>query len=496
VPDPDDGVLRLNTAALSRLGEVPGPSYDRATLRTGIVHIGVGGFHRAHEAMFVDRLLEAGAGDGWGICGVGLLPRDSRMRDILRAQDHLFTLVLKHPDGRLEPQVIGSLVDYLFAPDDPEAVIERMASPEVRIVSLTLTEGGYHVDPATGEFDAAAANTPAGLPATEPLTAFGLVVEALVRRRHRRLPPFTVLSTDNLQRNGDTARAAFAAAAALRSPDLGAWVRDEVSFPNSMVDRITPGTTDDDRKALEQQFGLQDGWPVVAEPFVQWVLEDAFGDDRPAWDKVGVQLVDDVDPYEQMKLRMLNAGHQSIGYLGYLAGYRYTDEVLADQDFSAFLSGYLWNEAMPTVPPVPGVNLDDYARTLLERFGNPAVRDTLLRLCTEGSDRIRTFVLPVVRDRLARGEGISHAALVVAAWARFAEEVDEQGEAIPVVDRLLDEIRPAAQRQRDDPTAVLADTGIVGDLAYDPIFVEAFTASLRRLHADGARATVARMVGP
>jgi mannitol 2-dehydrogenase len=413
---------------------------------------------------------------------------------VLHAQDGLYTLVLKHPDGTHEPRVIGSIVEYLYAPDDPEAVLERMTAPSTRIVSLTITEGGYFVDPFTGRFDAEAAQLPPGLPLTEPLSVFSLVVEALIRRREAGRPPFTVLSCDNISRNGDAARTAFSAAAAERDPDLATWVRDEVCFPNSMVDRITPATTEEDRRALEEQVGVQDGWPVVCEPYVQWVLEDAFGDGRPPLEDVGVQVVAHVDHYEQMKLRMLNAGHQSIAYLGYLAGYRCTDEVLADPTFRAFLAGYLWNEAMPTVPSVPGIDLDDYARSLLERFGNPAIRDTLLRLATDGADRIRAHLLPVVRDRLSRGESITHGALVVAAWARFVEEVDEQGEPIPVTDRMLDVLRPAAKRSRDDLAALLVDTDLFGELTRDDTFVSAVTDALRHLRAEGARATVERLV--
>jgi mannitol 2-dehydrogenase len=336
--------VRLSAQALPDL-RVPRPSYDRSSVTAGIVHVGVGGFHRSHEAMYVDRLLAAGYTD-WGICGVGTQPFDRRMVEVLRAQDFLYTLVLKHPDGRVEPRVIGSLVDHLYAPDDPEAVLERMAAPTTHVVSLTITEGGYLVDPGTGRF---AASQPAVLldlqPGAVPSSVFGLVTEALVRRRERGMRPFTVLSCDNIQGNGSVAREAFSAFAALRDPDLGEWVRAEVAFPSSMVDRITPVTSDQDRAALADGFGVDDGWPVVAEPFEQWVLEDDFSDGRPPWDEAGVQLVDDVAPYELMKLRLLNAGHQAIGYLGHLAGYRYTDEVCRDPDFARFLLSYLADEA-------------------------------------------------------------------------------------------------------------------------------------------------------
>jgi mannitol 2-dehydrogenase len=484
-------VIALRADALAELA-VPTPSYDRSRITPGIVHIGVGGFHRAHEAMYVDRLLAAGATE-WGICGVGTQPFDRRMRDVLVEQDFLYTLALKHPDGTVEPRVLGSIVDYLYAPDDAEAVIERLAAPSTHIVSLTITEGGYLVDPVTRWFQATEPGVLLDLqPGAVPVTVFGLVVEALARRRDRGRAPFTVLSCDNIQGNGEIARAAFASFADMRDPALGSWVRDNVSFPNSMVDRITPVTADADRALLQEDFGLADGWPVVCEPFEQWVLEDDFCDGRPDWASVGVQVVEDVHPYELMKLRLLNAGHQAICYLGYLAGYRYTDEVCGDPDFARFLLAYMENEATPTLPPVPGVDLERYRRTLLERFGNPHVRDTLARLCAETSDRIPTFLLPVVRDQLARGGEVHRSALVVAAWARYAEGIDEQGRRIDVTDRMLETIRAAADN-RDEPMAFLTETGLFGDLADEPRFAAAYASQRQRLTEVGAKALIASL---
>jgi mannitol 2-dehydrogenase len=264
-------------------------------------------------------------------------------------------------------------------------------------------------------------------------------------------------------------------------------VGSEVAFPSSMVDRITPVTSDTDRADLADRFGIEDGWPVVAEPYEQWVLEDAFSDGRPPWDEVGVQLVADVAPYELMKLRLLNAGHQAIGYLGYLAGYRYTDEVCRDQDFARFLLDYMADEATPTLQPVPGVDLAAYRASLLERFGNPHVRDTLARLCAETSDRIPTFLLPVIRDQLARGGDVTRSALVVASWARYAEGVDEQGQPIDVVDRQLETIRAAAAGD------FLHASGVFGDLAHDLRFVAAYEEQLARLRTLGAKAAVAAL---
>ncbi|MFE6971334.1 mannitol dehydrogenase family protein [Isoptericola sp. NPDC057653] len=490
----------LNAVTVASLagGDLPlaVPDYDRTRLRTGIVHLGVGGFHRAHQAMYLDRLMREGEALDWAICGVGVLPHDARMRDVLAAQDGLYTLVLKHPDGTLEGRVIGSIAEFLLAPDDPEAVLEKMASPEIRIVSLTVTEGGYNVNPVTGEFDADDPAVRADLePGAVPATTFGLVTEALRRRRERGVPPFTVQSCDNIPGNGDVARRMFTAFARLKDPGLAAWIEEDVPFPSSMVDRITPVTTDGDRAMVAERFGVDDAWPVVAEPFAQWVVEDRFAAGRPPYEKVGAQLVDDVEPYELMKLRLLNVSHQALCYLGYLAGHRYAHEVCADETFVRFLRGYMAHEGAPTLLPVPGVDLAEYQATLIERFANPHVRDTLARLCAESSDRIPTWLVPVIRQNLASGGEVHRSAAVVAAWARYDEAVDEQGEPIVVVDRLADRLMAAAARQHDDPLAFVRDHELFGDLASEPRFVEAYTAALDSLHARGARATVEGLVG-
>ncbi|WP_374968714.1 mannitol dehydrogenase family protein [Terrabacter sp. BE26] len=485
-------VTTLSGTSLAHLPEgVEGPTYDRATATPGIVHFGVGGFHRAHQAMYVDALMNQGKALDWGIVGVGVMPQDARMRDALAGQDHLYTLVVKHPDGSLEPRVIGSILGYLFAPDDPEAVLRQMTDPAIRIVSLTVTEGGYHVNQVTGEFDPSDPDLQADLTGdAPPRSAFGFIVEALRRRRAAGVAPFTVMSCDNLPGNGHVARKSITAFARLKDPELADWMDTEVAFPNSMVDRITPVTTPADVEALEARFGIADAWPVVCEPFTQWVLEDEFPDGRPPFEDVGVQVVDDVVPYELMKLRLLNASHQALGYLGYLSGYRYVHEVCADPLFVRFLLGYMETEASPTLPPVPGVDLDAYRHQLIERFANPAVRDTLARLCAESSDRIPKWLMPVVFANLERGGPIERSTLVVASWARYAEGVDEQGEPIEVVDRLKDEVMAAAARQQDDPLAFVRNRDLFGTAAEDPRFAAAYTAFLADLHAKGARQTL------
>jgi mannitol 2-dehydrogenase len=492
VPALPADTLPLNGRTLAvHKNRVPVPAYDRRLVSPGIVHIGVGGFHRAHQAMYLDALMNQGTALDWGVCGVGVMPADRRMREVMDAQDGLYTLVVKHPDGTWQPRVVGSIVGYLYAPDDPEAVVARMTDKATRIVSLTITEGGYNLDDTSRDFNQANPAVLADLElAALPRTAFGLVVEALRRRRDLGFPPFTVLSCDNLPGNGRLARRAFTAFARLRQPDLGDWVGREVHFPNCMVDRITPETTDADRAELRERFGIDDRWPVVCEPFAQWVLEDDFPDGRPAYQQAGVQLVSEVEPYELMKLRLLNASHQALAYFGYLAGYRLVDEAARDPLFRDLLLGYMDDEATPTLLPVPGIDLDAYKHTLVERFRNPQVRDTIARLCAFSSDRIPKWLLPVIRQQLAAGGQVRWSAAVVASWARYAEGTDENGEPIEIVDRHHDTLTARARRQRDDPDAFITNRAVFGDLAENRRFLEAYRPALASLHQRGARATL------
>ncbi len=463
--------MKVSAQSLSAL-EIPVPQYERSRIGIGIVHFGVGGFHRAHQAMYIDRLLNDGLAQDWGICGVGVLPGDRRMRDALRSQDYLYTLILEHPDGIRQPRVIGSIVDFRYAPDDPEAVIELLADPATRIVSLTITEGGYQ----------------------PPLSAvYGLVTEALNRRRERGLPSPTIVSCDNIVENGNVARRAFTSYAERFNAELAEWMREYTKFPNSMVDRITPVTTEEVIERLDSEYGVQDAWPVVAEPFAMWVLEDDFADGRPPLDQAGVQLVDDVSPYEVMKLRLLNAGHQGLCYFAYLAGYRLVHEAAQDPVIAEFLARYLDCEAMPTLARIPG--LTEFRDGLIPRFANAYVRDTVARLCAESSDRIPKWLLPVVRDNLRSGGPVRLSAAIVASWARYAEGVDENGQPIDVVDRLADTLVPIARSQRGKPTAFLENRPVFGDLVDEPRFLEPYLWTLDSLHRRGARATLTALLG-
>ncbi|GAB3274309.1 mannitol dehydrogenase family protein [Microbacterium lacusdiani] len=487
---------RLSEAVLPELpAEIRTPSYDRSQLTAGIVHVGVGGFHRAHMAWAVDRLLGKGSATDWAICGIGLLPGDRRMKEALSAQDHLYTVTVRYSDGREETSVIGSIVDYLFAPDDPEAVVERMASPDTRIVSLTVTEGGYNVDRVTGQFDLSDAAVARDIAGDSLTTVFAYVTEALRRRRDRGIPAFTVLSCDNVQNNGEVAARAFTAFARAKDFELAEWITAHVAFPNSMVDRITPATTAEDVDGLVQRTGVRDEWPVVCEPFFQWVIEDRFPLGRPPFEQAGVQLVADVEPYELMKLRLLNASHQALCYFGYLMGYRLVHDATRDPLISEFLLQYMRDEATPTLHELRDVDLAAYQTTLIERFSNPAVRDTIARLCADSSDRIPKWLVPVVHAQLRKGGPIACSAAVIASWARYAEGRDEQGEPIAVVDALADELIPIARQYDEDPLVFVRNRRLFGDLADNPRFVDEYLTAAGRLHTVGARRTLAELLG-
>jgi mannitol 2-dehydrogenase len=464
--------MKLNNATLTRL-PIATPSYDRGSVSVGIAHIGAGHFHRAHQAMYIDRLLQRGLAREWGICGVGVMPGDWTMRDVLRDQDGLYTLILENPDGSRDAQVIGSIIDYRYAPDDPEAAVELLAAPTTRIISLTITEGGYR--------------DPHG-------PAFALITEALARRRGRGIAAPTIVSCDNIESNGEVAKRAILANAEQRDPGLAEWLAEHTRFPSSMVDRITPATTLEMAAAVRREIGVADRWPVVAEPFAAWVLEDDFSDGRPPLEQAGVLLVDDVGPYESMKLRLLNAGHQCLCYFAHLCGFEYVHDAAGDPLFAEFLLAYFDFEAIPTLAPVPGIDLYEYTRKLIERFANPGVRDTVARLCAYSSDRIPKWLLPVIRDNLANDGSVRLAAATVASWARYAEGVNESGEPIEVVDQLADSLVPIARSQYEHPTAFIEITAVFGNLAQQPSFVQAYRWALDSLHHKGARATLQALV--
>jgi fructuronate reductase len=488
-----DSAPRLAAAALGTLpGSIARPAYDRAALRTGVIHLGLGAFHRAHQAAYNESVLNTGIRD-WGTIGVSL--RSPETRDALAPQDNFYTLALR--DGAGETlRVIGGLVGCLVAPENPGGLIEAMARPEARIVSLTVTEKGYCHNPATGALDETHADIVHDLAAPHrPRSAIGFIVEALARRREAGVAPFTLLSCDNLPANGETLKRVVGRYAELRDQDLARFIVDEVACPSTMVDRIVPATTTADREGVAAATGLFDAWPVIAEPFAQWVIEDRFPAGRPEWDRAGAMFVKDVAAFELMKLRLLNGSHSSLAYLGYLAGCETVAETMAASGFAPFVEGLMALEAAPTLPPLPGLDLAAYQGELVARFRNPALRHRTWQIAMDGSQKLPQRLLNTIRARLAAGAPFPRLALGVAAWMRYTTGVDEKGGAIDVRDPLASRIGKVTQGIRDAPALAAIYLGLRevfgDDLPADPRFRDAVTAALARLLEYGAARTVA-----
>lgn len=486
---------KLRTENLSKLDrQIQVPRYDRQKVGQSIMHVGVGGFHRAHQAVYSDDLLNQGGDLAWGFCGVGLLRHDARIHDVMRSQDCLYTLVERGSEGDTA-RVIGSIVNFAFAPDNREKVLEQMASPDTRIVSLTITEGGYYID-STGELDAKHPDLQHDLAKPhEPSCSFGYLLEALERRRLRGLAPFTVMSCDNVQSNGELAKKMLTAFAELRDPALRNWMEEKCLFPNSMVDRITPATTDELRALVREKFGIDDEWPVMTESFKQWVIEDHFVQGRPKWEQVGAQMTTDVLPYELMKLRLLNASHQALCYIGMLLGYALVHETMEDSDIRTLVKKMMDDEATPTLSPVPGVDLDEYKKAVIERFANPAIRDQLSRIGIYGSSGIPKFVLPSIVEQSKGGGSIKLLSFVIASWFRYLDGVDESGKEMPMLDPMAPKLRERAKAAGKDARKLLGIREVFSEeLAGTPAFVEAVSNTLNSFYQDGARATLKKSI--
>nr|WP_244557510.1 mannitol dehydrogenase family protein [Devosia lucknowensis] len=470
------------------------PDYDRSLVKPGIVHLGIGAFHRAHMAVYVDDLLAKDP--SWGIVGASLRRPDTK--DALEPQDGLYTIAVRDAAGT-HPRVIGSILKVVDANTEREDLLALMADPAIRIVSLTVTEKGYCYEPATGELDQRHADIVHDLAnPTAPKSAPGILVEALARRKAAGVAPFTVMSCDNLPSNGETARRIVTKFASLRDAELGAWV-EQVAFPSTMVDRIVPATTDADRAEVTELIGAEDAWPIMTEPFTQWVIEDHFPSGRPAFENVGAQLVQDVEPFEHMKLRMLNGSHSTMAYSGYLGGYEYIAEVMGDPAYVKLVHGLMTEEAMPTLD-MAGVDLGAYRDQLLDRFRNPALKHRTWQIAMDGSQKLPQRLLGTIRDRLKAGQSIDRLALGVAAWMRYVTGVAEDGSDIDVRDPHALKMHAIAADAGDDPDALF--DGLVGmtevfgtDLPENAAFRAAVVAHLERLFDKGARETVAAVAG-
>lgn len=485
--------------SLSTLGQLPPsvgvPGYRRNDLCPGIVHIGVGNFHRAHQAAYLDELFERGLDHDWAIIGTGVRESDAEMGRDLLAQDFLTTVVTQEAE-RSQARITGAMIDFV-APGDSAAILERLVDPRTRIVSLTVTEGGYYIDPATQAFDPGHPDIAADAAdrLASPKTAFGLIATGLLRRRAAGLPPFTVMSCDNLPGNGHVTADAVAGLVELIAPADARWIRESVAFPNGMVDRITPATSERERQTLRDHFGIADSRPVFCEDFRQWVLEDQFPAGRPRLEEVGVQFVADVAPFELMKIRILNGGHAAIAYPAGLLDIHFVHEAMQDEQIARFLSALLDDEVIPVVPPVPDTDLTDYKRTIERRFANPKIGDTIRRLCLDGSNRQPKFILPTLRDALQAGRPVDGLALVSALWCRYCYGETESGQPIAPNDPNWSRLSAEAQRARFTPDAWLQMRDIYGDLPEDRRFREAFSQALQRIWQSGTRASIDAFLG-
>jgi fructuronate reductase len=483
---------RLSPEMLAALpAGIARPSYDIASVKPGIVHLGVGAFHRAHQAVMTEAVLASGDTD-WGIIAASLRSPDTR--DALAAQDGLYTVSVKASEGETLA-VVGTIRAVIVAPENPQHLIAAMADPAIRIVSLTVTEKGYCHDPATGTLNEAHPDIIHDLAHPDsPRSAPGFIVAALARRRAAGVPPFTVLCCDNLPSNGRTVHHVLARLAALIDPEFGEFVRSNVACPCTMVDRIVPATTDDDRNRISAALGVQDAWPVVTEPFIQWVIEDHFPTGRPQWELAGAQFARDVEPFEHMKLRLLNGAHSTLAYLGALAGHETVAQASNDPLFIALLRG-LWREAIPTLVQPEGQDLQAYTEALLARFQNRAIRHLTAQIAMDGSQKLPQRLLGTVRDNLAAGRPIAHLSLGVAAWMRYVTGVDEKGVLFEVRDPLATKLKGIVANSGID-TAKLCD-GLLGiesifgaDLPKNMLFRSIVLSHLKRLLGDGAARTI------
>ena len=480
---------KLSLSTLKDVSRTAGvPSYSRDQLSPGILHFGVGNFHRAHQAVYLDLLFNAGEAHDWAILGAGMMPSDAAMRDKLSAQDYLTTVV--EQDVNVMSAHVTGVMTGMLPVGDAEAILSALADPAIRIVSMTITEGGYFID-ATGAFNPAhpaiaadAANPDA------PKTVFGLILAGLQRRRAAGIAPFTVMSCDNIPHNGKVTMNAVAGLARLIDPDFATWVEAHVAFPNSMVDRMTPATGAREIAALKDQFGIEDNWPVFCEEFKQWVMEDHFPAGRPALEKVGVTFVSDVSPYELMKIRILNGGHAAIAYPASLLDIHFVHEAMEHPLIRAFLAKLEREEIIPIVPPVPNTDIDDYFALIERRFLNPKIGDTIPRLAQDGSNRQPKFILPSTADRLRQNQPITGLALVSALWCRYFEGKSDTGADIAFNDVHAGRLQKAALASRTDPMIFLAEDDVFGAVSGDERFRKAFAHALQTLREKGTAATL------
>jgi mannitol 2-dehydrogenase len=479
--------MKLNQENLSAISQTAYvPEYNRSQITCGIMHMSIGGFHRSHQAVYVDDVLAKGNNE-WGICAIGLMPQDKKNIDKLKEQDTLYTVLERNAEADTA-RVVGSIIEVMHAPSSPKAVLERLSNEEIKILSLTVTEKGYCYDSdknldQTNEFIQHDVTNP-----DAPKTALGYIVSGLKNRKNNGKKPFTVMSCDNLPGNGHLTQKLVLQFAELVDAELAQWIKEKVTFPNSMIDRITPITTDDIVETIKAKFQIDDAWPVVCEDYIQWILEDNFCNGRPPLEVAGVQIVDDVDPYEKMKVRLLNGSHSALSYLSYLMGYREVDKAMADPLISNFVRSYMDQDITPTLPNVPGIDLDAYKDKLIERFSNPAISDQVQRLAEDGSQKIPNAILPCITHQLETGGSIKFTILALTGWFRYLTAVDENLKPIEIKDPLSEKLISRAKSDTQSPTALLGIEAIFGThLPINNNFVKNLTSCMNDMSANGVK---------
>lgn len=452
-------------------------TYNRNKITTGIAHIGVSNFHRSHQAFYMHELIEKHNAFNYGICGIDLRENDRKIYNILKDQDGLYSLLVKDASGIHKTKVIGSIVEYFYGPENPMAVIERLAKPDIKIISLTIAEDGYHLNEITGEFNQKHPEVAEDFKSPfNPKTVFGYLTQAFKLRKLRGIPGCTILSCDNIKANGDTMKESFYNYVSKNESELLPWLKENTTFPNTMVDRITPETQPKDISVVKKEHSLNDQWPVVCESFTNWIIEDNFfNNDRPKWEKVGVQFVENIEHYENVKLLLLNAGHTTLGILGTLNGYKTVQEAANDSDFMIFLKSYMDKEVSPILSHSGVINLEKYKKTLVERFKNPYINDSLSRICKESSSKIPLFILPTLKQQLLEKHvAINNVAFLIAAWCKYNDGINDHGDTYTITDSLSNTLVRMAALSQQNPIKFLEIESVFKDLNTNKLFVSAF----------------------
>ena len=486
-----------NLVNLQNINSVITPQYDRSQITCGIMHMSIGGFHRSHQAVYIDNILSQGHTE-WGICAIGLMPQDKENIESLKQQDTLYTVLERSAEADTA-RIIGSITEVIHAPSAPDQVLERLSNEQIKILSLTITEKGYCYDSNKNldENNDLIQHDLKNIHA--PKTALGYIVAGLKERKDNIKKPFTVMSCDNLPENGNLTKKLVLQFATLIDINLKTWIEDNVRFPNAMVDRITPVTTDEIIKTIQEKFTIDDAWPVICEDYIQWILEDDFCNTRPPLEDVGVQIVNDVDPYEKMKVRLLNGSHSALSYISYLMGYREVDTAMNDPLISNFVRNYMDHDVTSTLPDVPGINLKNYKEKLIVRFSNPAISDQIQRLAEDGSQKIPNAILPCLKYKLENNEPHTYTLLAIACWFKYLTATDEVGDKIIIKDLLADKLTSIAQSNPEDLIELLTVQEVFGeDLIRNESFVLALSRMINNINTEGTKATLERLpaLGP